>query len=315
MQAWILLLLLVDIGSALGKSMWTPVIGILAKPVYDDLPAHTRELHQFIDGAYVHFLEAGGAKVAYINYNASEGEIRQLFTKLNGALFPGGAAALLEGGGLSKYGKTGKLIMDLAIEANAKGDNFPVWGTCLGFELMILVASGTNSILKSGCNCTHYNARLDFSERAQFSRLFSQYPANELYSLAVNPLTYNNHKIYVTTKTFYANRNLRELFDVLATSRSKDGKLVYIAAIEGKKYPFYAVQFHPEKNSYVFDTRRSIDHSRATIRIMQEMSAMFVEEARKSGHRFASLEEEAKNLVYQAAVMMDPEVGAYYWFP
>jgi len=31
--------------------------------------------------------------------------------------------------------------MNLAIEANDKGDYFPVWGTCLGFELLLLASA------------------------------------------------------------------------------------------------------------------------------------------------------------------------------
>lgn len=47
-------------------------------------------------------------------------------------------------------------LYNLAKEANTRGDYFPVWGTCLGFEMMLVIEAGNNcSILSSGYK--HYN--------------------------------------------------------------------------------------------------------------------------------------------------------------
>jgi hypothetical protein len=59
-------------------------------------------------------------------------------------LFPGGAANFCASGG---YGDAARHLYNGAILKNSQGDYFPVWGTCLGFELLIYLANGNKSIL------------------------------------------------------------------------------------------------------------------------------------------------------------------------
>jgi gamma-glutamyl hydrolase len=303
-----------------------PVIGILSKPVYSSMGNLTNAGEdkiflensdetgeRLIDGAYVNFLEAGGAKVAYIDYRASNKELTELFKKLDGMLIPGGTASFFESKGYSKFARSGKLLLELAIKENDEGGYFPVWGTCLGFEL-ILQLIGENNVLSSNCDCNNYGTTLEFTDKAKFSHLFAHYSPEELYELTTKPYTFNNHQIYISLKTFHNNAKLNSFFNVLATSKDKKGKMTYIAAIEAKKYPMYAVQFHPEKNAYRFYPLMGMDHSREGIRIMQQMSTFFVEECRKSKHKFKDTEEEAKHVVYKGKLVIDPLLEHNYYF-
>jgi gamma-glutamyl hydrolase len=52
---------------------------------------------------------------------------------------PGGATFFNQSNG---YADAGQLIYEIAIELNEAGTYFPVFGTCLGFELLIILASG-----------------------------------------------------------------------------------------------------------------------------------------------------------------------------
>jgi gamma-glutamyl hydrolase len=53
---------------------------------------------------------------------------------------------------ISGYARAGKILYDLALEAfDTKGDYFPIWGTCLGFELLALLSVDGQPNLKS-CN-------------------------------------------------------------------------------------------------------------------------------------------------------------------
>ena len=38
----------------------------------------------------------------------------------------------------SKFSQAGIFLVELAMEANKNGDYFPVWGTCLGYELLLM---------------------------------------------------------------------------------------------------------------------------------------------------------------------------------
>lgn len=54
-------------------------------------------------------------------------------------LIPGGATYFNQSNG---YADAGQHIYELAMELNDAGDYFPIFGTCLGFELLIILASG-----------------------------------------------------------------------------------------------------------------------------------------------------------------------------
>ncbi len=54
-------------------------------------------------------------------------------------------------------------MIDLAVEANEKGDFFPVWGTCLGFEVM-LMSIAKNSTVISNFNSTNHSLKMKFYE-------------------------------------------------------------------------------------------------------------------------------------------------------
>lgn len=60
---------------------------------------------------------------------------------------------------------------------------------------------------------------------------------------------YFNHRYGFTNETFQKNQKLKDFWDVLSYSHDKNGN-VFVSMVEAKKYPIYAVQFHPEKNAF-----------------------------------------------------------------
>lgn len=75
----------------------------------------------------------------------------------NGILFPGGSRDLIN----SEYAKAGKILYDLALDSNKNGIYFPIWGTCLGYELLtVLQANQTNWL--TSCNSSDVAMNLDF---------------------------------------------------------------------------------------------------------------------------------------------------------
>ena len=71
--------------------------------------------------------------------------------------------------------------------------------------------------------------------------------------------------------------------------------LLYISAFD---YPFYGTQWHPEKNNFEHNTRENIPHSFAAIEASQFMANFFVNEARKSKHKFTDPKMERSYLIY-----------------
>jgi gamma-glutamyl hydrolase len=73
----------------------------------------------------------------------------QVFAGVNGVLIPGGATSIFHSGYASASNALFQLAKEvgwagrtLLLQANDAGDFFPIWGTCLGFEMMVLMANG-----------------------------------------------------------------------------------------------------------------------------------------------------------------------------
>jgi len=83
----------------------------------------------------------------------------------------------------------------------------------------------------------------------------------------------------------------------LAVSYDFHGK-PFAAAVEGKKYPVYGSQFHPEKISFEWAPNLKIAHGDDALLASQQMANFFVNEARKNKHYFQFTASEINYLIY-----------------
>ncbi|XP_071751595.1 gamma-glutamyl hydrolase isoform X2 [Centroberyx gerrardi] len=253
--------------------------------VYSPQPNMT----SYIAASYVKFLESAGARVVPVMINQTVEEYNTLFSSINGILFPGGGASIISSG----YERAARVFYELAIEANLKGDFFPVWGSCLGFEQLTYLTSG--KLLLSYTNTSGVALPLIFTNETKESRLFEGFPADLMAALASEPLTENSHKWSLTTESYNGNEELKKFYKVLSTNT--DGKVEFVSTVEAYHFPIYGTQWHPEKNAFEW-TRPYIPHSPSAVKTTFYMAEFFVNEARKSFHRFDSEEGEQKALIY-----------------
>lgn len=69
------------------------------------------------------------------------------------------------------------------------------------------------------------------------------------------------------------------------------------------RYPFYGVQFHPEKNIYEWVRNKNITHTKESIRTSQYFAQFFVDECRYSRNKFSGgAIEEDKYVIYNFPV-------------
>ena len=110
-------------------------------------------------------------------------------------------------------------------------------------------------------------------------------------------LTYNYHHDGVLPSKFETDEGLALIFK--PTSYSTDGNgTVFVASMEGHHYPFYGVQFHPEKPIASFGTFfNGLDHSRENIELNRYFGDFFVSEARKNFNQFESYQSEVAALI------------------
>jgi gamma-glutamyl hydrolase len=269
-----------------------PIVGIMTEPVPDQLNTYGTS---FLNADYVKWLEGAGCRVVPVHYNSSHEELRDIFGKINGLLFPGGADIINH----TLYYNSSLYMFNLAIQANQAGDYFPLWGTCLGFELLsMMVANGNFSVL-SHVDAENISLPLKFVVEPKKTRLFSKASSLIIDALenTANPLTENYHHWGVSPAAF--DYQLGDFYRPIAVSQDRQG-LPFMATMEAWEYPVYATQWHPERSLFEWSVHEDINHSMDAVVTMQYLSSFFASEVRKNQHKFAPGEAE-KYLIYNYA--------------
>ncbi|XP_023982857.1 gamma-glutamyl hydrolase isoform X2 [Physeter macrocephalus] len=202
-----------------------PIIGILMQRCHSE---NMKILGKYyIAASYVKYLESAGARVVPIRLDLKDEEYEKLFKSINGILFPGGGVNLMKSG----YAHVAKIFYKLAIQGFGNGDYFPTWGTCLGFEELTYLVSGESLLTLT--DTVGIKMPLNFTRGPLQSRMFQNFPADLLLSLAVEPLTANFHKWSLSVKNFTMNEKLKAFFNILTTNT--DGYIEFISTMEARK--------------------------------------------------------------------------------
>lgn len=260
----------------------------------------------------------------------------------------------------SVYFKTVIEIIKKAKEINDSGRIFPIWGTCLGFEAMILNEAppefkfdtykdikkthsvvltddsgtpllniqknpfaGQNSEMEMSLqlgtqelNLELLDHRVTFKQSAYNLPIYSSFAdfmRTEFLGQQQQKLFYFYHHYGFSPSKFKETPSLAENFQILSISDEHDfvspsrpysetnDKLVFshplvknikemveqnssessfVSAIEHKKYPFWGVQFHPEKPLFDFQRNDAVRHDGSAIEFNRKFSTFFVQRLR-----------------------------------
>ncbi|XP_068618378.1 gamma-glutamyl hydrolase-like [Battus philenor] len=286
-----------------------PIIGVLSQEqsfyLHGKYPKEN--FTSYIAASYVKDIEASGARVVPILIGKNREYYKEIMSKLNGVLFPGGATYFNQSDG---YADAGQHIYELAIELNEAGDYFPIFGTCLGFELLIIIASGRGE-KENRIRCYSYtNLPLNFTNDFRSSKMFRDAPANVIHILAHEDVTINAHQFCIVDKNLESHDLVKDWY---VSSYSKDDYGVdFIATIEHRRYPFYGVQFHPEKNSFEWKLSKNYAHSINAIKANRYFMDFFVRECRRNHHAFANASEENQYVIYNYEPYFTGKLGSMY---
>lgn len=168
-------------------------------------------------------MESSGARVVPIQYNVGEQNLTDTFNTINGILFPGGAADLTAS---SKFFQSATHLYNLVVAANRAGDHFPLWTTCLGFEALVILASGSEHALQDSFNSWNYPIPLNVTHAARTSRLLgnTSLPEAIYEAMLTEKITMNNHHMGVEPKHWKQYSGLTDNFTILSTNMdSLDG--------------------------------------------------------------------------------------------
>eukprot|EP01125_Pyxidicula_operculata_P003455 TRINITY_DN1432_c0_g1_i3.p1 TRINITY_DN1432_c0_g1~~TRINITY_DN1432_c0_g1_i3.p1 ORF type:complete len:316 (-),score=58.72 TRINITY_DN1432_c0_g1_i3:68-1015(-) len=263
-----------------GQENERPVVGILTQPTSSTgLPKFEEMGYYYIPSSYVKWIESAGGRVVPIPYDADQETLKKIFNSINGLLYPGGDVDLPG----SVYLENSIFLYKLALEANDKGDYFPIWGTCQGFEELLIMTSGNTSVLER-FDAEDYGLPLQFTPHAANSKLFRYISPELFHHFEVAPLTENLHEQGITPEGFNAN-GLSNFYTILSTNLDRNGK-EFISTMEAQRYPIYSTQWHPERNQFEWDSKEPIDHSLPSLQCVQYLANFFVQETKKNNHQF-----------------------------
>ncbi|KAF4673952.1 hypothetical protein FOL46_006145 [Perkinsus olseni] len=283
-----------------------PLVGVLTLPCGKRCLSGGRG---YIAASYVKWLEAAGAQVVPIPHYETHERVSKLLRMVSGVLFTGGG----------DQGPQWDKLTEWIIKARATEElaGLPVWGTCLGFERLIRIAAGNDSILESTPGADDVSLRLKWIQdensalerdsgaaraSCDLAKGASQVSIQAMHATSVRNMTYNHHDWGVWSDQLLrypeAEKNLR----VLATSRSHAVGKEFVAVVEGRNAfdGVWAVQFHPEKPSFEWSSKLAIDHSRISVEANRFFADFFLSRVREHPPRRGCLtpSEEASVLIY-----------------
>jgi len=205
----------------------------------------------YILAAYVKFMEAAGARVIPLIVNEPEEVMMEKLSKINGVLFPGGA---------NDYVSYGRKIINHLKEVNDAGQFYPAWGTCLGFENLLIWASDRGTDILESYNAHAISLTLDFVVDPETTRMFGPL-GSDAYTYTTTPMTLNSHSYGVNPDSFTTDKALSEFYRLTSVSYEPSTGKPFGTSIEAYDYPFYGTQFHPEKVLDLFTDNSGINHS------------------------------------------------------
>lgn len=293
----------------------SPIIGILTLPSTAS-PSYPASSFSYFGASYVKFIESAGARVVPIPYDSEFEEIERIFKKINGLLLPGGGSSLwiveneTKKQGFANVTLASKFLVQLAIEANKRGDFFPIWGTCLGLEMMIMDISEEAAVLDEFNSENHHQDLIFVKGNSRMWDGLSDDLKN--YAMLHKPAFFY-HKYGKRYESFIENERLEWFFDVNTVSRDFDD-VWFVSSAEGKKFPFYITQFHPE--IAVFEWKKDVkaNHEEESVLISQHLGNFFVKEARRNEHRFEMGEEEELLIYNYSPVRVEEFYEQVYFF-
>jgi gamma-glutamyl hydrolase len=188
--------------------------------------------------------------------------------KINGILYAGGEDNM-------DYWIWARGIYDYVKQQNIEGNFYPQWGTCLGFQMLMMYESINGLASRGDYVNTHYPEPLTFTMKPEDSAVFGGLTETQIAALQKESISYLSHHNGYDPALFETDIGIKNFFNLVATQKAEDG-LEFATAIEGKDFPFYGIQFHAEKEFLSFAPEYHFNHAEDSEAINRHYADFFV---------------------------------------
>ena len=263
------------------------VIGIVSAPV---IKPYMNQVSSYIPQSYVKWIEMSGARVVPLQYDLPKPVLSGFLNQLSGVLWIGGGIENKKTHTEKQYKAfigTLYFIYNYVKKQNDIGNVYPIWGTCIGFEILAMMgmyksADSVGHDFYHGHNIQKISKKgggvLQFTDEPNI--LAKAFTAKMKKEMAVKPSTYHVHDLGFDMKGKTLPK-MKKYLDVLAVEYSEKSKLHFMNAFKYKDYPFYGVIFHPEKPPFEW-IPKSIPHNALAVKTSTILSRFFIGTCRKN---------------------------------
>jgi gamma-glutamyl hydrolase len=211
-------------------------------------PMPLKQLHQaqsYLDRGYVSWVQMSGADAVIIPYNSEM--LSTYLSSVHGVVWVGGGIENKKTHSKQQYNTfvhTMQEIYEHAVRENDRGNYFPMWGTCLGFDLLAMMNEKTHGDYFDRIQHVdkHRLAPLVFKGT---SRLRSAIPKKLQLQIAHSPVVQHIHQYGFDLKSPHT-KKLTSYLKIVSVDKADNG-VEFMNMFEYKNYPFYGCQWHPEK--------------------------------------------------------------------
>lgn len=224
------------------------IIGIIAVPLSPGRKYFKVCGDGYISSSHIDWLERAGLDVLAIPYNTKKH--KYYFDRINGLYLPSGG--VFASNSIEYYNCCKKFIQMAINSFDLKGDYFPIWGGCMGMQQMMMVSEGTDNqnLLQRFDSFNNLMLPLILTKEGIKGRMMNYVMKNDINTFndfIYKESTLNNHMMGLSPKKFKKCGLLNSVYKIVSWNYDRKGKK-FVSTIEGRKYPFYGVQWHPERS-------------------------------------------------------------------
>ena len=221
------------------------IVGIVSVPLTPEKKYFKVCGDSYIASSHLKWLKSQDVETLIIPYNTKD--IKYYFSKVQGLYLPSGGAFASN---QTEYYKCCKKLIQMAMKENDKGNYFPIWGCCMGFQQMLIIADGNDDLDNLLTKFDSFNnllCNIDLTEDGKNSTIMNGLDKHTRERIVKKKCTLNNHMLGISPRKMKANKLMHSFYKIVGTSRDRKNR-EFVSIIEARQYPFYAVQWHPERN-------------------------------------------------------------------